>query len=69
MNSLLPTVIIASVLVLAALFALSIGWVLTGKHKIKGGTCGQAPSKRKNESCGTEASCIICKNHEDNERH
>lgn len=68
MSELLPTVIVATLLVLAAVFALSIGFLLTGKHKIKGGSCGRAPSKKMDDSCGTDATCNLCKK-DDDDKH
>lgn len=67
MNTLLLTVAIAFVIVVFAVGLLGIGWLLTGKSKIRGGTCGRDPTKKKSEDkgCGTSVSCDLCEHHDE----
>lgn len=59
--SILLTVFIAFVGVLIAVSLLSIGWLLTGKSKIKPGACGRDPTKIRNKDCETSSnSCGLC---------
>lgn len=60
MDTLTLTIILAFIIVLLAILALSIGWLLTGKSKIQGGSCGRAPRTNKNKDCGINYSCDIC---------
>ena len=64
MSTLLLTLAIAFVIIVAAIAFLAIGWLITGKSKIQAGACGRNPSKKKNdEECG-KGSCGLCE-HED----
>lgn len=62
MSTLLLTLLIAFIVVLLALAALGIGWLLTGKVRLQAGACGRAPTKKKDpkEGCGTTSSCSLC---------
>lgn len=62
MDKFLETFSITVVLVILALLMIGLSWVLTGKQKVKGGTCGRDPTKDKDKSCGTKASCTLCEN-------
>jgi hypothetical protein len=61
MSSLLSTLLIAFVIVLVAIGLLAIGWLITGRSKIKPGACGQDPNKKRDESCDTQENCSLCK--------
>lgn len=61
MENLVSTLIAASVLILIALCLLGISFFLTGKSNLKPGSCGRAPFKNKDGSCGTTSSCELCK--------
>lgn len=61
MENLTLTIFFAFIVISIALFALAIGWLFTGKSKIKGGMCGRRPDQtKKSEECGKEISCQIC---------
>ncbi|MEM1282362.1 MAG: hypothetical protein AAGG81_02280 [Chlamydiota bacterium] len=60
MDKFLETFSIAAVLIVIALVMIGLSWVLTGKQKIKGGTCGRDPTKEQDKSCGTKVSCTLC---------
>ena len=60
MSTLALTSLIAFVLVVLAIAALSIGWLISGKSKIVRGACGTDPTKPKDKDCGTETSCGLC---------
>lgn len=63
MSSFLMTLMIAFVVVIIALALLGLNWFITGKCKIRSGTCGRDPTKKRDEDeeCGTEVSCSLCK--------
>jgi hypothetical protein len=67
MTTLLPTLALAFVIVLIAIACLAIGWLTTGKSKIRAGACGRDPTKQQSEKegCSTEVSCSLCKKPED----
>jgi len=76
MDNLLLTIGIAFVIIVLSVVLLGIGWLTTGKPKIKPGACGKAPGqKRDEESCGTQTSCGLCEkkenkpNSENNEKN
>lgn len=56
------TIIIAFIITLIAVGLLAISWLLTGKSKIKLGSCGRDPTN-KDENCAENKgiSCILCK--------
>lgn len=56
----MQTTVIAIVLVAAALVLISTGWLITGKQKIRKGSCGRDPTKKVDEECGTKSHCQIC---------
>jgi hypothetical protein len=60
MADLFPTLIIAFMLVVLAIAALAIGWLLTGKSRIERGACGRDPTKRQDEACSKDVSCGLC---------
>lgn len=62
MSTLFLTLILSFIIVLIAIFALAIGWLITGKSIIKRGSCGRAPRKKEDEDCGTDISCDLCSN-------
>lgn len=57
MDTLLITLGIAFVLVLAAVGLLAISWLFTGKSTLRPGACGRDPTKKKSSECG---SCDLC---------
>lgn len=59
------TFLLAFILVILALMGLGIGWMITGKSKIRGGTCGRDPTKKKDPSCGENKSCGLCEDDDD----
>lgn len=62
MQNFLETTTIAIVLVAAALVLIGISLLITGKQKIKSGTCGRDPTKKADDECGTKSHCQICEN-------
>jgi hypothetical protein len=62
MSSLLFTLAIAFVIVLISIGLLAIGWLISGRARIRAGTCGRDPTKKQDEKegCGTSASCQLC---------
>ncbi|MBS4169222.1 hypothetical protein [Parachlamydia sp. AcF125] len=54
------TLIIAFLAIMVALLLLGLGWLLTGKPKIKPGSCGRAPIRKKDSECGDQFSCNLC---------
>jgi hypothetical protein len=64
----LQTFTIAVILIVAGLAVLGIGFLLTGKHRFRLGSCGTDPTKNKNGSCGTKRHCSLCDNEEKEEK-
>lgn len=60
MSSFLVTVILTVILVALAIVGLSIGLILTGKSRIRGGSCGMIPGKKRDASCDDQPSCGLC---------
>jgi hypothetical protein len=60
MSALPLTILLASVIVILALLGLGIGWLITGKSKLRG-SCGRGPNTDKDASCGTTRTCEICR--------
>lgn len=60
MSSILLTLMVAFVLVILAISALSIGWLISGKSKITRGGCGIDPTKTRSTDCGKEMKCGLC---------
>lgn len=62
MTTLTTTVLLAFLIIGAALALIGIGWLITGKSKIRGGACGRDPHQlRKDENCGNSSfSCQLC---------
>lgn len=62
MSSFLTTLVITIVLVGLALAALAIGLILTGKSRLRRGSCGMDPTKLRDKSCDEEkqSSCGLC---------
>lgn len=58
MSDTVLTIILAFVVIVLALLGLGIGWLLTGKSKLRS-SCGQDPNKRAG-SCKSKSSCSIC---------
>lgn len=64
MSTIVLTVMIAFIIVMVAVGLLAIGWLVTGKSKIKAGACGRDPNKNKDETCSDDSnniSCGLCK--------
>lgn len=61
------TITAAFILIGGALALIGIGYMLTGKSKIQPGSCGRAPSQKKDENCGNDVTCELCKPNSDNE--
>ncbi|MBB64685.1 MAG: hypothetical protein CMO81_06430 [Waddliaceae bacterium] len=62
MSQFFLTAILAAVVIALALFAMAIGWLITGKP-IKRGTCGYDPTKKKKDDdkeCGKDPDCPMC---------
>ncbi|MEC7840028.1 MAG: hypothetical protein VX777_08320 [Chlamydiota bacterium] len=60
MDNFIETLIFASVLIIIALIFLGLGWLITGKQKIRGGTCGRDPTKERDGDCSTKSACQLC---------
>ncbi|MGK5593843.1 MAG: hypothetical protein ACSNEK_00600 [Parachlamydiaceae bacterium] len=68
MSTLVLTLILSFIIVLVAICSLAIGWLITGKSKIKGGMCGRTPKGKDNgENCGSNISCDLCSRQQDKE--
>jgi hypothetical protein len=65
MSTLLVTLLISFIIVTLATALLAIGWLLTGKQKLKPGACGRDPNKQKSDGCGANQSCQLCEKHDD----
>jgi hypothetical protein len=59
MSSLITTMVLAALVVLIAIGAISIGWILTGKSRVRLGMCGRDPTQKKDD-CGKDISCSLC---------
>lgn len=60
MENLFATLTIAFVILLLALLAMAIGWLLTGKSRLNRG-CGIDPRRlRDDKQCGSDPSCSLC---------
>lgn len=68
MDQLIPTLMGAFIIILIAIALLGIGWLITGKSKIKPGACGRTPSENRNKDCGESSACDLCKKPEDEKR-
>lgn len=69
MSTLTLTIIIAFVVVLFAVAALAISWLLTGKLSLRPGACGRDPTKKRDdESCGKNQTCGLCKRDDDTKK-
>lgn len=61
MSTLLFTLSIAFIIVLVSMALLAIGWLITGKPRIRAGMCGRDPNKKVNkDECGTSVNCQLC---------
>ncbi|CCB85988.1 MULTISPECIES: hypothetical protein [Parachlamydia] len=60
MSDFTTTLIIAFFAIIVALLLLGLGWLLTGKSKIKPGSCGRDPTQKKDNECGDQFSCTLC---------
>lgn len=61
MESFFKTLALSFVFIVAALALLGIGWLITGRQKIKGGTCGRDPTRKQDKKCGgPDLSCPTC---------
>lgn len=65
MTSILITLMVAFGLIILAISALSIGWLLSGKSKLTKGACGSDPNKMRSSGCGNEVKCGICEDEKD----
>jgi len=64
-SNLVLTLSIAFVLFLIAIAFLAVGWLLTGKVKLRPGSCGRNPHMKQSDTCGKEGSCALCEKKED----
>lgn len=61
MSTLFVTFLIAFAIILIALAALGLSWLLKGKSSIRSGTCGRDPTKKRDDNqCNTNSSCNLC---------
>lgn len=68
MDTLLVTMLIAFIIIVFAVGCLAIGWLVTGKSKLKAGACGRDPNKKKDEDCGLSANCQLCEKPDDKKK-
>ncbi len=61
MGNVWTTIVIAAIVVLLAVAGLAIGLILTGKSKLRMGSCGWDPNKKRDDSCGKKIQCPLCK--------
>lgn len=69
MSNLILTLSIAFVLFSIAVAFLAIGWVITGKTKLRPGSCGRNPHMKQTDACGKEGSCALCEKEEDKKKN
>ena len=55
MTTFLYTILFAIILIILGLLALGIGWLITGRQKLKRGTCGYDPNQLKNKKSKNSA--------------
>lgn len=61
MGTFTSTLLFAFILVIIAFFLLGLGWLVTGKPKIRAGMCGKDPTKkREDNNCGDSIQCNLC---------
>lgn len=62
MSTLILTISLAFVIVIAAVAFLGIGKLITGRSKLHLGACGRDPNKKREEQsgCGTSSHCSLC---------
>ena len=60
MSNLYLTVALSLLIVFVSLSLLAIGWILTGKSKLRLGMCGRDPTQKKSKECGKDISCVVC---------
>jgi hypothetical protein len=62
MNNVFTTIFLTIIVVLLAMAVIAIGWLLTGKSRVRLGMCGRDPTAKRNdkEGCGKDISCSIC---------
>lgn len=66
METLVTTLAVSFIIVVFAVVLLGVGWILTGKSKLRLGQCGRDPNKSRNEEgCGTNSTCSLCEKPED----
>lgn len=65
-SNLFLTLVIAFIVIVLALAAMAIGWLITGKNKIQRGSCGRDPTKKQDENC--TSSCNLCTKEEEEEK-
>ncbi len=65
MDPIVITVLLAFGVIIVACTLLGIGFLITGKARIIRGACGMDPNKARDERCGREISCEICKKTEE----
>jgi hypothetical protein len=69
MSTLFPTLIIAFIVLLVAIGALALSWLIKGKSILRPGACGRDPTKKRDEGpCGTDHSCSLCDKEEDSSK-
>lgn len=54
------TIFVAFGFFLLAMALVAIGWLITGKMRVRIGTCGRAPNKKKDDKCGNDVKCGLC---------
>lgn len=64
MSNFLVTLLISFAVIALSIGALAIGWLITGKQKLKPGACGRDPNKKKDKDCGAAANCQLCEKQE-----
>lgn len=64
MTTFLVTLLIAFIIITLAIASLAVGWLITGRQKLKPGACGRDPTKKQGDDCGTSVNCQLCDKHE-----
>ena len=65
MSNLVLTLGLAFIIIMIALALLALGWLLTGKSKMRPGACGRDPNQKQDENCGSNVSCQLCDKQKD----
>lgn len=67
MSTFLLTLAIAFIVVVIAIAFLAFGWLVTGKSKIRPGSCGRDPTKKRDDEDCSKSACNLCEREKKND--